>query len=160
MKFPTFSISLSLLSYKWKCPTQKPQRCYCPDGLLVKLSVFQAELTGSNPASPKFFHFFLNLFFHMFWAMQIVFKIEPNKTKVLPVTVCVLQCIIFEQATKLQCSMHHCNSKIRQPKDMLCYKNRHYFFLLRMPVNTCEKEKIWILFRHIVVSKPHWYVVL
>ena len=52
-----------------------------------------------------------------------------------------------------------CNSKIRQPMCMICYKNRHYFCLLRMPVNTW-KEKIWILFRHIVVSKPHCYVVL
>ena len=29
--------------------TQKPQPRYCPDGLLVKLSVFQAECAGSNP---------------------------------------------------------------------------------------------------------------
>ena len=38
--------------------TQKPQLCYCPDGLLVKLSVFQAERAGSNPTCLNFFSFF------------------------------------------------------------------------------------------------------
>ena len=41
-----FSISLLLLNYKQKMSlskTQKPQVYYCPNGLMVKLSVSQAE---------------------------------------------------------------------------------------------------------------------
>ena len=72
MKFPTFSISLSLMRYKQKCPYQNTS--YCPDGLLVKLSVFQADRAGSNPAYPDFipklffFHYklMLEMFVYMF----------------------------------------------------------------------------------------------
>ena len=52
-----FSISLSLSS-NVIVKTHKPQLCYYPDGLMVKLSVFQAVTTacaGSNPARGNFF---------------------------------------------------------------------------------------------------------
>ena len=45
--------------------TQKPQLCCCPDGLMVKLSVYQAVPTacaGSNPVWANFFSFFPNFF--------------------------------------------------------------------------------------------------
>ena len=58
-----FSISHSLSSYEQDVPveTQKPQLYYCPDDLLVKLSAFQAEHPGLNPACANFY-FFLNFF--------------------------------------------------------------------------------------------------
>ena len=41
LKFPDLSISVSLSSYKQKCPYQTPQLCYyCPGGLMVKLSIY------------------------------------------------------------------------------------------------------------------------
>ena len=52
-----------------------------------------------------------------------------------------------------RCSMHHSNTKIRQPMAMLYNKNRLQniaFFLLRMSINTCKKEKINY---HTAVSK-------
>ena len=44
--------------------SQKPQLCYCPDGLLIKLRDFQAEGLGSNPAC-------LTLFFSYTLPIQI-----------------------------------------------------------------------------------------
>ena len=39
--------------------TQKTQLCYCPDGILVKLRLFQAEGPSSIPACPDFLTFSL-----------------------------------------------------------------------------------------------------
>ena len=36
---------------------QKPQLCYCPDGLLVKLSTFHTERPASNPTWANFLFF-------------------------------------------------------------------------------------------------------
>ena len=62
-----FSISLLLSSYKQKCPYQntKPQLLYCPDGLMVKLSVSQAVpicMHGFKPRLGKLFFFFQTFF--------------------------------------------------------------------------------------------------
>ena len=45
--------------------TQKPQLCYCPAGLMVKLNVFQAvsnECASLNPTCANFFFFFQSFF--------------------------------------------------------------------------------------------------
>ena len=61
--------------------TQRPQLCYCPDGLLVKLlRVYQAKRPGLNPACLIFFlNFFhckqmLRKFVYVFLTILIVFK--------------------------------------------------------------------------------------
>ena len=62
LHIPEFLIPLSLSSYGQNVliKTQKPQLCCCPDGLMVKLSVYQAVPTacaGSNPVCGNFFLF-------------------------------------------------------------------------------------------------------
>ena len=49
---------------------QKPELYYCPDGLLVQLSAFQAERPGLNPTCANFCFFFLNLFSTANWYQK------------------------------------------------------------------------------------------
>ena len=56
-----FHFHYRVISINVTVKTQKPQPCYYLDGLMVKLSVFQAVTTacvGSNPARADFFFFF------------------------------------------------------------------------------------------------------
>ena len=56
--------------------TQKPEPCYCPDGLVVKLSDFQVmsnACTGSNPAWTNFSQLFFTS--HMrYYAILILLR--------------------------------------------------------------------------------------
>ena len=56
----TFFDSLLLPNYKQKCPYQntKPQVCYCPDGLMVKLSVSRALPICTRRFESCFGHYF------------------------------------------------------------------------------------------------------
>ena len=69
------SISLSLPNYKQKCPYQntKPQVCYRPDGLMVKLSVSQIMPICTCGFESHFnqFNFFPQLFFFSASSFQI-----------------------------------------------------------------------------------------
>ena len=48
--------------------TQKPQPCYCPNGLVAKVSVCQALPNESTDSNPAWANFFLNFFFH--WTLE------------------------------------------------------------------------------------------
>ena len=53
-----FHFHCRVLSENALVKTQKPQPCYCPDGVMVKPRDFQAmsnESTGSNPTWANFF---------------------------------------------------------------------------------------------------------
>ena len=70
--------------------------------------------------------------------------------------------------SKQPCSIYQHNNLQDKINPWKCPKQtaKHCFFLLRMSVNTCEKMKkktksefVYTL-HHIVVSTPHWHVLL
>ena len=67
-----------------------------------------------------------------------------------------IQCILCNHALYAPCII----AILKSNSQWLCYTiktdSKALLFLLRMLVNTCEKE----IFRHTVVRKPPWYIVL
>ena len=66
------SLHYQVMSKNVFVETQKPQLCYCPNGLLVKHSAFQAECPGSNPTCANFY-IFPKLFFAANWHLSTRF---------------------------------------------------------------------------------------